>query len=203
METRSHRFVRGLGVLLLAMLGACGTVRMTEGVAVVLPPPSLPEAMLTAALDSPSAEERATAAWQLAGLLEADPDTVERLRRAVDTDPEERVRLAAAWGLGHVRGRPGSPEGPTSLGEQMPKLIQQGKPQYPQDAFDKHIQGVVSVEILIGERGEVTHAEIRKSIPALDAAALSCVRTWKFSPATRNGRAIPVVALAPVSFRIY
>ena len=203
MDTRNNPLVRGMGVLSLAMLGACGTVRMTEGIPVVLPPPSLPEAMLTAALDSPSAAERATAAWQLAGLLEADPGTAERLRRAVDTDPEERVRLAAAWGLGHVRGRSGSPEAPTSPGEQPPKLVQQAKPQYPQDAFDKRIQGVVMVEILIGERGEVAHAEIRKSIPALDAAALSCVRTWKFSPGARNGRAIPVVALAPVSFRIY
>jgi protein TonB len=203
MDTRSHPFVPGMGVLLLAMLGACRTVGMTEGIAVVLPPPSRSEGMLTAALDSPSAEERATAAWQLAGLPEADPGTVERLQQAVDTDPEERVRLAAAWGLGHVRGRTGSPEGPTGFGEQMPKLIQQGKPQYPQDAFDKRIQGVVVVEVLIGERGEVAHAEIRKSIPALDDAALSCVRTWRFSPATRNGRAIPVVAAAPVRFGIY
>src|SRR6185503_1868507 len=105
-------------------------------------------AMLTAALDSPSAEERATAAWQLAGLLEADPGTVERLRRAVDTDPEERVRLAAAWGLGHVRGGSGGPEAPTLPGEHPPKLVQQAKPQYPQDAFDKRIQGVVVVEVL-------------------------------------------------------
>jgi TonB family protein len=196
--------MRRLTAMLLVTLGGCATgFRITEAIPVPLPAPPQPEAMLAAALDSSSAEERASAAWHLAGLLEATPQTTERLRRAIATDPEERVRLASAWALGHIRLRSASLETLTGPGEQPPRLVQQLKPQYPQDAFDKHIQGTVMVEILIGERGQVAHAEIRGSIPALDAAALACVRTWKFSPGARNGRPVPVLAMAPVRFGIY
>ena len=59
------------------------------------------------------------------------------------------------------------------------------------------------MEILIGERGQVTHAEVRESIRLLDAAALQCVQGWVFEPARIRGKPVPTLAKAPVTFRIY
>jgi TonB family protein len=50
------------------------------------------------------------------------------------------------------------------------------KPEYPREAFNKKVAGTVILEILIGEEGEVAHAEVRKSVAGLDAAALACIK---------------------------
>ena len=76
-------------------------------------------------------------------------------------------------------------------------------PSYPEAAFKKKVEGTVLVEILIGEEGEVAHAEIRRSIRYLDEAALACVREWQFEPARRGERPVATVAHVPVAFRIY
>jgi protein TonB len=65
------------------------------------------------------------------------------------------------------------------------------------------VQGVVVMEILIGENGEVAHAEVTTSVPGLDEAALACVRPWRFEPARHGGRPVATVARAPVAFRIF
>jgi protein TonB len=112
-------------------------------------------------------------------------------------DPVQKVREAAAWALGHVGFGDMTPydEGP------RPTLI--SRPRYPQAAYDKRVEGTVEVEILIGEAGNVAHADIRKSIPELDQAAVDCVRVWTFEPARRDGKPVAAVATAPVTFRIY
>ena len=56
---------------------------------------------------------------------------------------------------------------------------------------------------MIDEEGDVAHAEVRESIPVFDAAALECVRAWKFKPALKGGRPVPTMAVAPVTFRIH
>lgn len=44
-----------------------------------------------------------------------------------------------------------------------------------------------------------------RSLPGtgLDAEALKTVYGWRFEPAIKNGRPVPIVAHAPVTFRIY
>jgi periplasmic protein TonB len=73
---------------------------------------------------------------------------------------------------------------------------------YPEAALRAHVEGVVEVEILVGEEGEVAYVEVRRSIPLLDEAALACVRKWRFSPALRGGKATAATASAPVFFTI-
>jgi TonB family protein len=112
------------------------------------------------------------------------------------------VRYAAAWALGHLR--PSSPESKPDDGTtSQPKVIRLARPQYPGAAFDAKVQGTVLVDLLIGEDGEVAHAEVRRSIPGLDAAALECVRNWTFEPMRFAGAPRVTVARAPVTFRIF
>jgi protein TonB len=199
---------RFLAALALSVSVACASAP-PEGrpVLVPLPPPERAIAELQAALSAASAEERRAAAWALAGAGEVPPEVHETLVKLRTEDPEETVRLAAEWAIRHVK-RPSASEAvaspsPAAAGERSPKLVKQTRPVYPAEAFNKKIHGMVEVEILIDERGDVAYAEVRRSIPALDAAALRTVRQWKFEPAMEAGRPVPVMAIAPVTFRIY
>ena len=97
----------------------------------------------------------------------------------------------------------GTGDGPVLDYDQPPRPIKITKPQYPQEAFVKKIEGTVTVEILIDAGGNVARARIVQSIPALDQAALQTVYQWRFSPAIKNGHPVATIAHAPVMFRIY
>jgi protein TonB len=103
--------------------------------------------------------------------------------------------------LGGVIG--GTGDSPVLDYDQPPRLLKQTRPVYPQEAFIKKIEGVVTLEIVIGVDGRVGRARVLRSIPQLDAAAIQTVRQWVFSPAIKGGRPVATIAQAPVSFRIY
>lgn len=103
--------------------------------------------------------------------------------------------------LGGVVG--GTGDGPVMDYDQPPRPIKITRPQYPQEAFVKKVEGTVVVEILIDASGRVVRARVIQSIPLLDAAALQTVYQWIFSPAIKGGRSVATVAHAPVQFRIY
>jgi protein TonB len=102
--------------------------------------------------------------------------------------------------LGGVIGGEGT--GPVTDYDEAPRLLRAPSPSYPQEAFVKGINGVVEVEILIDETGHVKQARVKRSIPALDKAALDCVYQWVFQPAKRRGRPVAIVAEAPVKFSL-
>jgi protein TonB len=170
-----------------------------EPIAIPLAPPPRPTGELVQQLNAPDAPSRVSAAWALAGAGEVDTAAAQALLAALE-DPSEPVREGATWALFHVAG-PGIDR--QKLVDEPPKVLVQSRPHYPQDAFSQKIQGTVLVEALLNAIGQVAHAEIRQSIPALDHAALSAVRTWQFRPAMRGGRPVSCVIHMPVGFRIY
>jgi protein TonB len=97
----------------------------------------------------------------------------------------------------------GTGDGPVLDYDQPPRPIKITRPQYPQEAFVKKIEGIVELEIIIDASGRVSRARVVKSIPLLDAAAIQTVRQWVFSPAIKNGVPVATVATAPVTFRIF
>jgi protein TonB len=103
--------------------------------------------------------------------------------------------------LGGVIGGTGT--GPVLDYDSPPRPIKITRPQYPQEAFIKKVEGTVLVEILIDSQGRVIRARVLQSIPLLDAAALQTVYQWVFQPAVKHGRPVPTIAQAPVAFRIY
>ena len=161
-------------------------------------PPPRPIEELARQLDAGDAPSRAAAAWALAGATDVPPPVLDQLMFRYLNDDSDPVRQAAAWTLSHLPGPHRD-----QLYDAAPKLLVQTKPFYPQDAFQKKIEGTVDVALLIDALGRVAHAEVRGSIPELDTAALRTVKEWQFAPATKNGRAVPCRALSPVTFRIY
>ena len=186
----------------MALVG-CATTQ-PKAVAVPVPPPRVTVAELLDRLSSTDPDLRAGAAWALARAAET-PEVRSALEKAAD-DPSREVRYGAQWALGRKR-RP--EEVPASLvplrptEDTPPRAIHVARPQYPQDAFHKKVTGTVVLEILIGEEGEVAHAEVIESVAGLDAAALDCVKEWRFQPALRAGKPVATVARAPVTFRIF
>ena len=71
-------------------------------------------------------------------------------------------------------------------------------PTYPPAAKSMRTTGIVKVELVIDEAGEVVEVQ-RTSGPALlQGAAKDAVRKWKFKPFTRDGQ--PVRATGFVNF---
>lgn len=110
-------------------------------------------------------------------------------------DPEQEDKVYEAI----VDVRPTFPDGDEKLMEWISQHIQ-----YPQNAYDSHIQGRVIVQFLIKEDGSVGDAKIIRSLfPSLDEEALRVVRTLpKFNPAILNGKAVEYWFTIPVVFRL-
>lgn len=110
-------------------------------------------------------------------------------------DPEQEDMIYEAI----VDVRPTFPGGHEKLMEWLSQHIQ-----YPQNAYDSHIQGRVFVRFLVKEDGSVVDAKIVESIfPLLDEEALRVVTTLpKFNPAILDGKAFEYWFTIPITFRL-
>lgn len=75
-------------------------------------------------------------------------------------------------------------------------------PNYPADALAEGKEGTVVVRIDIDAQGAVTAAQVERSAgdPRLDNAALAAVKTWRFNPEIRNGKAVSSRVRVPIMF---
>ena len=64
------------------------------------------------------------------------------------------------------------------------------------------MQGIVILEAVINEDGEVSQLRVLRSAPLLDEAAMNAVRQWRFTPTLLNGQAVPIVMTVTVSFQL-
>lgn len=77
------------------------------------------------------------------------------------------------------------------------------QPRYSEEAREARVQGVVLLQSVIDEEGDVTRLEVLKGLPlGLTASALDTVRTWKYQPATLNGEPVPVYFHLMVRFSV-
>ncbi len=162
-----------------------------------------PQPVLTVALAIPDetalAPEVGTPEQLLSGLPDGHP-------LGVPGGMEGGDPSGAAGGV--PGGVPGGCEGCTGDGpvptgyDRLPIRLLVTQPRYPPEAFTKKVEGEVKVGFVIDAGGHVVDARVVRSIPLLDAAALACVREWRFRPAFKNGRPVATRAMAPVRFRI-
>lgn len=84
-----------------------------------------------------------------------------------------------------------------------PELLEGSIPAYPMEAREAGIEGIVIVEALIDEQGNVFAADIVSSPDdSLNAATLEAVTKWKFAPAKVDGKAVMKVVRIPVNFNL-
>jgi TonB family protein len=75
-------------------------------------------------------------------------------------------------------------------------------PEYPEEARDAGIEGVVILEIVIGEDGSVLEAYVLRSIPELDQAAIDAVYQWQYQPTLLNGAPVQVEMTVTINFTL-
>lgn len=85
-------------------------------------------------------------------------------------------------------------------GLKAPRQTYNIDPEYPALARQAHISGLVVVEAVIDERGNVVQAHVVSGHPLLLAEALKAVLQWKYEPTTLNGQPVSVVLKVQVQF---
>lgn len=83
-----------------------------------------------------------------------------------------------------------------------PRKLTHVDPVYPAEAQAARVQGVVIVEAIIDQQGNVVKTQVLRSVPMLDAAAVDAVSQWKFTPTLLNGVPTSVVMTMTVNFSL-
>lgn len=85
--------------------------------------------------------------------------------------------------------------------KEPPVPVRTVAPEFPESMRRDGSSGLVMVNCLIDERGNVTDPKIEKSSNvAFERPALEALLKWKFKPATENGAAISVRVTIPIKF---
>ncbi len=88
-------------------------------------------------------------------------------------------------------------------GTQEPKLVKMVRPAYPEEAVKKKLQGVVILEAVIDEGGQVKALRMLKSPdPLLTEAAIAAVKGWEYEPFIQDGKAKNVSFTVTVAFAL-
>ena len=61
--------------------------------------------------------------------------------------------------------------------------------------------GVVVVDVSIDDKGAITGSAVVRDVPSLTSSATSSIQSWKFSPASSQGKPVPSVMRIAVAFR--
>jgi TonB family protein len=87
-------------------------------------------------------------------------------------------------------------------GIKPPKATHSPDPEYPKIPVDAEPRGVVVMLIGINTKGHVELVHVlRASNPAFEESAANTVKTWKFSPAKKDGKPVPVQVTVEMHFQ--
>jgi protein TonB len=72
-----------------------------------------------------------------------------------------------------------------------PRAVYSPIASYPQTALKDRIAGEVTLSAVVDENGRVQDVTVRRSLRAdLDDRAMTTLKTWRFEPARKDGRAM-------------
>jgi len=85
-----------------------------------------------------------------------------------------------------------------------PVPIYNPEPAYTPQARKDELQGTVVTAAMVDASGNVAGVKLISGVgEGLDESAIGTLRTWKFKPATKKGKPVPVRVMVEVSFRLY
>ena len=74
---------------------------------------------------------------------------------------------------------------------------------YPEKPRKQHIEGVTTIQALIGENGTVVDARVLVSLEeSCDQSAINAIKSVKWIPATKDGKPVQVWVSIPVRFKL-
>jgi periplasmic protein TonB len=100
--------------------------------------------------------------------------------------------------------RPARVSGPVRVGGriQAPHLLREVQPEYPVLAKATRTQGLVVLDCVIDQQGNVTQMRLVSGHPLLVEAAFQAVRQWKYQPTLLNGQPVAVEMKVNVKFSL-
>ncbi len=149
--------------------------------------------------------------------------------RPSEADPTERIDASAMqeeFGDGEIGGQipvtalvppPPPPPPPPAPETRIPDPVSEidpgvtppraaasnAMPVYPEKARHQGLEAEVIVKIKISARGDVIAAEVIRGDEPFASAALAAVKTWRYAPATIDGKASAFVRLVKIPFRLH
>ena len=99
----------------------------------------------------------------------------------------------------------GIPGGVFRIGQGVsaPRLISQIEPEYSEEARKAKYQGAVMLEVVVDENGHPRDIRITHPLGlGLDEKAIEAVKKWRFLPGRKDGKAVSVLAVIEVNFRL-
>jgi TonB family protein len=98
---------------------------------------------------------------------------------------------------------PSLPSAPGGRVMTMATPTERNEPEYTQEAWDEGIQGTVVLLVDVGENGAIGEIRTRQGLGyGLDEKAIEAVRSWRFKPATDDGRPIKGAAWVQLRFAL-
>jgi TonB family protein len=84
-----------------------------------------------------------------------------------------------------------------------PRCISCKEPGYSPEAMKARVQGMVVLWTIIDEQGRANETRVMKPLGmGLDEEAVRAVQSWKFEPAKRDGKPVPVYMTIEVNFHL-
>jgi protein TonB len=100
-------------------------------------------------------------------------------------------------------------------GVKPPVVINQSEPQFSEIARQQNINGTVTVSLVVDAQGNPQNVHVVHSIAdtvdsrhraaalTLDQAAIDTVKNYKFKPATKDGKPVPIILNVTIKFEAY
>ena len=136
---------------------------------------------------------------------DATPDDPEPIAREESVDVSDLDFPEVGDSVVIPDGPAGPAIGPMQISGNVlaPVRIYSPDPHYPEEARHARVQGVVILQTIINTDGDVTDVKVLKGLPSgLTESAVAAVSSWRFKPATLEGRPVAVYYLVTVSFSV-
>jgi periplasmic protein TonB len=86
---------------------------------------------------------------------------------------------------------------------QPPRVVQRTMPEYTQEALKAKVEGDVVLTTTIQTDGTPGDIKVTRGLGnGLDEKAIDCLKQWRFSPGSRNGKPVAVKATVEIRFRL-
>lgn len=89
-----------------------------------------------------------------------------------------------------------------SEGVPVPAKVKHVEPAHPAEALASGLRGIVILDLVIDERGQVVSAQVVRGVPGLDEAAIVAARQWRYEPVKVAGRPVSVSLTVPITFAL-
>ena len=139
-------------------------------------------------------------------------DAARKWKYAPDYQPGESVTVSTSVAIRFRVGDDGTPRisavgtqvAKTNDGATAPDAVFSPEPQYSQEAMAAKYQGNCVLALTVGSDGSPSEIHVSRSVGlGLDQEAIEALQTWRFKPATKDGKPVPVPMSVQVQFHIF